>query len=162
VGGQRLVLAPFIHTTWVTRDRAYRRRRRVATVGLAAATAAATAFSVLFVIGLARPRTLPAEVFATGYGLLALAGLWVGRRWLARVPARPGWTREGGGILIGAALFLLMPLLAGFGLAVIPALFRHDFPGEQRARELTAALADPPGDQGRPSAAEGSQSPHPA
>jgi hypothetical protein len=40
-------------------------------------------------------------------------------------------------------LFLLMPALAGFGIAVLPTLFGHDFPGEQRARELTALLADP-------------------
>jgi hypothetical protein len=41
-----------------------------------------------------------------------------------------------------AALFLLMPFVAGFGLAIVPALFHHDFPGEQRARKLTKQLAD--------------------
>src|SRR5262245_42561309 len=61
----------------------------------------------------------------------------------SRVP-RPGCAgpRDGGGLLLGATLFLLMPFGAGFGLAVVLALFHHDFPGEQRARELTKQLAD--------------------
>jgi hypothetical protein len=141
VNGQRIVLAPFIRAAWLNRDAAYRRRRRVVTVVFLAATAAATAVSVLFVIGLARPHTVPATVFATAYGLLVLVGMWAGRRWLARAPAQPRWTRDGG-ILLGAALFLLTPVLAGFGLAVVPALFQHDFPGERRARELTRHLAE--------------------
>jgi membrane protease YdiL (CAAX protease family) len=140
VSGQRIVLAPFIHTAWVHRDAGYRRRRRIVTAAIVAATAAATALSVLFVIGLARPRTVLATVFAIAYGLLALVGLWAGRRWLRRAPARARWTRDGGGLVLGAALFLLMPFVAGFGLAIVPALFHHDFPGEQRARELTEQL----------------------
>jgi hypothetical protein len=142
VRGQRIVLAPFINAAWVHRDAVYRRRRRFVTAAIVAATAAAAAMSVVFVIGLARPRTVPATVCAIVYGLLALFGLRAGRRWLARAPARSRWTRDGGGLLLGAALFLLMPFVAGFGLAIVPALFHHDFPGEQRARELTKQLTD--------------------
>lgn len=135
--GKRVVAAPFIRATWLNRDEVYRRRRQVATAVIITLTVAAVVLSVTFVAGLARPRTVPATLFSTGYGLLILVGLRAGRRWLTRVPARPNWTRDGGGVLIGAAVFLLMPILAGFGLAILPALLHRDFPGERRARELT-------------------------
>ncbi|MFF4810675.1 hypothetical protein ACFY03_20925 [Micromonospora chersina] len=135
-----VVRAPFLGGTWHGRGRDYRRRRRIATAVVLIVTLLAVALSSLFVVGLARPGTLPARLFASAYGLTVLAGLALGRTWVAQAPARPRWADDGLTTSLGITIFLLVPVLAGFGIALLPELFGADFPGERRARELTAML----------------------
>ncbi|MCP3784638.1 hypothetical protein NLX85_14790 [Micromonospora sp. A3M-1-15] len=135
-----VVLAPFVGGTWRGRGRDYRRRRRIATAAVLTVTLLAVALSSLFVVGLARPGTLPARLFASAYGLTVLAGLALGRRWVARAPTRPRWADDGLTASLGITIFLLVPVLAGFGIALLPSLIAADFPGERRARELTTML----------------------
>lgn len=135
-----IVLAPFVGGTWHRRGSEYRRRRRIATASVLVVTLLAVALSALFVVGLARPGTMPARLFASAYGLTALAGLALGRKWIAQAPTRPRWADDGLTASLGITIFLLIPVLAGFGIALLPGLFAADFPGERRARELTTML----------------------
>ena len=61
--GKRVVVAPFIRASWVNRDEVYRRRRYVATAVILTVTVVATVLSVVFVVGLVRPRTVPPHCF---------------------------------------------------------------------------------------------------
>jgi hypothetical protein len=143
VHGRPAVVVPFIGTLWLQRGAAYQRRRRLAAAAFGGVSVTATALSALFIAGLARPATAAAFAAATGYGLLVVVGVVVGRRWLVRTPARSRWASDGISGMLGVLLFVFVPVLAGFGLAVLPAMFGRQFPGEQRARELSDLLADP-------------------
>ncbi|MEV4513614.1 hypothetical protein AB0K00_32180 [Dactylosporangium sp. NPDC049525] len=140
-GDGPVVLAPFIGATWTARGRAYRRRRRTATAFILAGTVLCGALSAMFVAGLARPHTATATVLAAAYASTVLGGVFLGRRWIRQAPSRPRWADDGVSAPFGFLVLLLVPVAAGFGIAVLPALFAHDFPGEGRARALTSALA---------------------
>jgi hypothetical protein len=98
-------------------------------------TAAAVVLSVPYVRAIARSGSTPAVVFAVLYALLVVPGVVLGRRWVAVTPGRRRADTMG---YWGPTYFFLMPVAAGIGLAVLPELARADFPGERRARELTA------------------------
>jgi hypothetical protein len=144
-GDGRVVLAPFIGATWTARDGAYRRRRRIATACIVAGTVLAAGLSAAFVAGIARSHTVTATVGAAVYASTVLGGLFLGRRWLRQAPGRPGWADDGFSAPIGFLVLLLVPVAAGFGLAVLPALFAPDFPGERRARAMTSEFTSPGG-----------------
>jgi hypothetical protein len=136
-----VVLVPFLRDAWMNRDTRYRRRRAVVTLLGILVTAVTVALSALYIWAVARSGSTPAKVFATVYGLLVVPGWIVGRRWLSRLPGRAADATIG---LWGPTYFLLMPVAAGIGLAMLTALFGRDFPGERTARELTAAWRNQP------------------
>jgi hypothetical protein len=132
-----VVLVPFLRDSWLVRDTRYRRRRAVGTAAWVMLTVATVGLSAFYVWGLSRSGTVPAVVFASVYGLLVVPGLVAGRRWLKRTPGRTHTSRLG---VWGPTIFVFMPVFAGFGLAVLPALAGADFPGERTARQLTAKI----------------------
>jgi hypothetical protein len=137
-----VVRAPFVGASWHDRGSVYRRRRALATVAIAALTLLAVALTVLFVAALARSDSWAARLAAVMYALMSIPGAVLGRRWLNRTPVRAQRASDRFVSPLGLLLFVFLPVLAGAGLAILPALVGKDFPGERLARELTAAIAE--------------------
>lgn len=146
VDGRWVVLAPFVGAAWVQRDGTYRRRRVVSAVIVLALTLVSVGLTALYVTAIARPSTPAAVVFATCYTLLTLVGAVAGRRWLARTPRRRPRRDNGVGGFMSVLFLVFMPVIAGFSVVVLAAMFAAEGPGERRARELTVRLSHLPAD----------------
>ncbi len=136
-----VVPVPFLGTTWQDRGPAYW-RRRVGTVAL-------FVFLILVVGGMA--AGFAAGVLAGAHGplrvgllavcvLLAVLGFVAGRRQVARMPYNPAQAAPRTVAPSGCLAFLLAPFGFGLCLGVLVSLFGRLFPGEERARKLTATL----------------------
>ncbi|MGI5242889.1 hypothetical protein [Dactylosporangium sp. CA-139066] len=134
------VVLPWIGTTWLERGRDYRRRRALTSAGAvlgAVAAAALTAFAAVSVFG--SEGTGGRVVFALIALPLVAYGYFLGRLWLHHVPMKE--TNDAGrGSYHGSLLVILAPLGIGFAAAALHRFFGEQFPGEQRAREMTQRL----------------------
>jgi hypothetical protein len=131
-----VVPVPFLGTTWQQRGGAYWRRRIGAVALFLLLTVIVGGIAAGFTVGILKGAgVLPAAI----YDLTLLPGVWIGLRQIGRAPLNP---RNGPRVVYpaGCLAFVVAPFALGVCLAVLGAMFRRDFIGERRAREVTAQL----------------------
>ncbi|GAA4252389.1 hypothetical protein GCM10022255_048800 [Dactylosporangium darangshiense] len=134
------VALPWIGTSWVERGARYRRRRALTAAGAVLTTLAAAGLTAAGVdAAFGSSGTTGRVVFAAIVLLLAAYGYFLGRHWLRHVPTREA-NDAGRGSYFGGFLLILAPMGIGFAAAALHRFFGEQFPGEQRAREVTQAL----------------------
>jgi hypothetical protein len=136
-----VVPVPFLGATWQTRNASYWRRRVGAVVVFLLALGLVGGMAVGFTIGILGDRHDAVRVtIAIAYDLTAVLGVRSGLRTIANAPL----DERSGAPRTFAPNGLLALVLAPYGTGLIAvmliAMFRHDFIGERRARDITASL----------------------
>ncbi len=129
----------FLGRTWANRGLAYWSKRLLATLLHLVVAAAVTAMAVGFGIGILRSGNLLVGTILFAVWLLtAIPGFAYGWRFMRR--SATGFPRKnsfhGPAMSPGCVVVVLVPLVAGLGLAVLASTVLPHFPGEAQARSI--------------------------
>ena len=133
-----IIPVPFLGTTWQTRGAVYWRRRTGAVILFLLALGLVGGMAVGFTIGIIGDADDAIRIaLAIVYNLTAIAGI---RSGLQKIAAAPLNDRAGGPRTFapnGLLALVLAPYGTGLILTMLLAMFRQDFIGEHKARQMS-------------------------